>query len=345
MAIYHLSVKTISRSAGRSATAAAAYRAGELIVDERTGEVHDYTHKRGIESAQLILPTNAPDWAADRAELWNAAEQSETRKNSTVAREFEIALPSELDEGQRQQLAHGFAREIVRRHGCVADVAIHAPSKAGDQRNHHAHILCSTRRLDSDGFTEKTRELDELKSGEVVRWRERFAQLQNRALREAGIENSVDHRSLEDQGIARVPGVHLGPAATAYERRTGRPSLRRLELEREAGERLGRARSEGEYERQMAPQERGVIETDTDLAAARQAREVLLQQTTQGRAAFRQQFERDRQDKQVQADAEKTRQPIERQPTLERTAPERQREGPELPSLPRGRDRDDGLSR
>ncbi len=96
MAIFHLSVKTISRSAGRSATAAAAYRVGVEITDERTGEIHDYRRKGGVESAAVILPDNAPEWARDRAQLWNAAEQAEKRKNSTVAREFVIARPAEL---------------------------------------------------------------------------------------------------------------------------------------------------------------------------------------------------------------------------------------------------------
>ncbi|HIF5740202.1 TPA: MobQ family relaxase, partial [Enterobacter kobei] len=160
MAIYHLSVKTISRSAGRSATAAAAYRAGAKVTDERTGEIHDYTKKSGVVSTNLILPSNAPDWAHDREQLWNAAEQAETRKNSTVAREFEVALPDELPPSERLRLSHDFARELVARHGCAADVAIHAPSKEGDDRNHHAHILLSTRRLGLEGFGEKTRELD-----------------------------------------------------------------------------------------------------------------------------------------------------------------------------------------
>ena len=110
MAIYHLSVKTISRSAGRSATAAAAYRAGIKITDERTGELHDYSRKSGVEYTELVLPAHAPDWATNRAALWNAAEQAETRKNSTVAREFEIALPSELSPEERQRLAVDFAQ-------------------------------------------------------------------------------------------------------------------------------------------------------------------------------------------------------------------------------------------
>ena len=225
MATYHLSAKTISRAHGRSATAAAAYRSGARITDERTGVTHDYQRRRGIEASLLILPDNAPDWANDRARLWNAAERAETRKNSTVAREFEIALPAELDAGERQRLAADFARKLVLRHGCAADVAIHRPGRAGDARNHHAHILLTTRRLTAAGFGAKTRELDDLKTGEIGRWRARFADLQNARLREAGAETRVDHRSLEAQEIDREATIHLGPAATALERR-GVPTRR-----------------------------------------------------------------------------------------------------------------------
>ena len=205
MAIYHMSVKTISRSAGRTATAGAAYRAGDVIVDRTTGEVHDYSRKRGVESATLVLPKNAPAWASNREQLWNEAEASETRKNSTVAREFEIALPDELNADQRRQLALDFARELVNRHGFAADVAIHAPGEEGDHRNHHAHILCTTRRLDADGFTSKTRELDDRKTREVDGWRERFADLQNEHLAAAGVGATVDHRSNKARGIDQDP--------------------------------------------------------------------------------------------------------------------------------------------
>lgn len=275
MAIYHLSVKTVSRSAGRSATAAAAYRAGVEITDERTGEIHDYTRKGGVESAELVLPAGAPEWAADRAALWNAAEQAETRKNSTVAREFEIALPEELSPAERQRLARDLAREIVERHGCAADVAIHAPGKEGDNRNHHAHILLSTRRLGPEGFTEKTRELDDQKTGPqiVTQWRERFASLQNERLREAGIEARVDHRTLEAQGIDREPTRHLGPAATGYERRTGEPSRKRMDYEAEVADRLARAKEAGELERQGRQIDRGILDLSGDLEAARQERD------------------------------------------------------------------------
>jgi ATP-dependent exoDNAse (exonuclease V) alpha subunit len=293
MAIYHLSVKTVSRSEGRTATGAAAYRAGCRIVDERTGEIHDYTRKRGVESTHLVLPEAAPAWASDRSAVWNAAERSELRINSTVAREFEVALPSELDAAGRQAVAHQFAQEIVARHGCIADVAIHRPSRAGDTRNHHAHILCSTRRLTPTGFAEKTRELDERKRGEVGRWRERYAELQNDVMQAAGVAVQVDHRSLDAQGIDRMPTVHLGPKATNYERRTGEVSRRRQELEQEVRERLQRARMQGELERQAAAAEKpGVLDTTGNLTAAQQARarDAVRTQADAGVARFRDQF-------------------------------------------------------
>ncbi|MDW8319609.1 MAG: MobQ family relaxase [Anaerolineae bacterium] len=275
MAIYHLSVKTISRSAGRSATAAAAYRAGVEITDERTGEIHDYTRKGGVESAELVLPAGAPEWAADRAALWNAAEQAEKRKNSTVAREFEIALPAELSPAERARLARDLAREIVERHGCAADVCIHAPGKDGDDRNHHAHILLTTRRLGPEGFGEKTRELDDQKTGPqiVTQWRERFAQLQNERLREAGHSVQVDHRSHAERGLDAEPTRHLGPAATGYERRTGEPSRKRLDFEAEIADRLTRAREAGELERQGRQIDRGILDLSGDLEAAKRERD------------------------------------------------------------------------
>ena len=233
MAIFHLSVKTISRSAGRSATAAIAYRSGEKVMDERTGLVHDYTRRRGVEHTEIFLPENAPAWASQREQLWNAAELAEKRKNSTVAREFEVALPAELNREQRLELVREFARDLVQRHGMAVDVAIHEPGKEGDHRNHHAHILCSTRRLTSEGFKDKTRELDDQKSGEVSHWRERWAEMSNRHLENAGRQERIDHRSLEAQRAAaiergdteqaakleRLPTVHLGPNVVQMEQR------------------------------------------------------------------------------------------------------------------------------
>lgn len=226
MASFHLAVKTVSRSTGRSATGAAAYRAGAEITDERTGLIHDYTRKQGVEHSAIILPANAPAWSADRARLWNAAEQAETRKNSTVAREFEIALPSELDADGRRDLAMTFAQEISERHGVAVDVSIHAPHRHGDDRNHHAHLLVTTRQLGPEGLGAKTRELDQKQSGEVERWRARWADMQNVALERAGSGERVDHRSYERRGIAAEPELKQGPAITAMERRAEQQAAR-----------------------------------------------------------------------------------------------------------------------
>lgn len=231
VAIFHMQVQTISRSDGRSATASAAYRSGGSIEDERTGEVHDYTRKRGVEVSELVLPAGAPTWANDRGALWNAAERAENRKNSTVAREIVVALPAELNPKQRAELARTLAAGLVERHGCAVDLAIHAPGAKGDTRNHHAHLLMTTRRLEPEGFTAKTRELDQRKSAEVPHWRERWAALTNEALERAGRSERIDHRSLAAQGIEREPTTHLGPTATAVERRTGEPSRRREDFQ------------------------------------------------------------------------------------------------------------------
>lgn len=235
MASYHLSVKTIKRSAGRSATAAAAYRAGELIACAREGRVHDYTRKLGVEEAFILAPDEAPDWAQDRAALWNAAEARETRANSVTAREWELALPAELDAIERRVLVMGFARELVARYGVAADVAIHAPHRDGDQRNHHVHVLTTTRTLTAEGLTDKTRVLDAKQTGgpEIEAMRARWAELQNLALERQGHEVRVDHRSLAVQREAalaeghalraeeldRAPEIKLGPAVNAIERR------------------------------------------------------------------------------------------------------------------------------
>ena len=323
MAIFHLSVKTISRSAGRSATAAAAYRGGVKIADERTGEIHDYRRRTGVESAVLLLPANAPDWATNRAALWNAAEYAETRKNSTVAREFEIALPAELSADERKQLVHAFARQIVEHHGCAVDVAIHTPSKKGDNRNHHAHLLLTTRRLTATGFTEKTRELDDLKTGEIGRWRERFADMQNLHLLHHDHSAQVDHRSLEAQAIDQEPTRHLGPAATGYERRTGQPSRKRQDYEAEAAERRqARAREAGELERQRLDTERSILGLSGELDAAK--RERWQQEEDEIERAWQAEAERQRLIAEARAQIERQRQEAERQ-RQEAAEAERQR--------------------
>ena len=197
MAIYHLRVSVISRSQGRSATAAIAYRVAERIADRRTGLVFDYAAKAGVEHTEILAPSHAPDWVSDRSELWNRVEEAETRKNSQVAREVRVALPAELTHAERVELVRGFASEQFVDRGMVADVALHAPGRDGDDRNHHAHILLTTREVGEDGFTDKNRGWNKV---EVLEgWREAWARDMNAALERSGAEVRVDHRTLVAQ--------------------------------------------------------------------------------------------------------------------------------------------------
>ncbi|WP_188595193.1 MobQ family relaxase [Niveispirillum cyanobacteriorum] len=223
MAIYHLSAKVIGRSSGRSTTAAAAYRAGERIEDGRTGQVFDYTRKGGVEHAEIITPANAPSWMSDRAQLWNAVEKVEARKDAQLAREVEFALPRELTPTQRLDLARAFVKEEFVGRGMVADLAIHNPRHPDGQERPHCHVMITMRNLTGEGFGQKNREWNgkDLLEG----WRERWAEHANRALERAGYADRIDHRSLEAQGQDREPQPKLGPAATALERR-GEPSER-----------------------------------------------------------------------------------------------------------------------
>lgn len=218
MAIFHCQAKAISRAAGRSATGAAAYRAGVYLKDERTGEVHDYSRKKGVEYSEIITPDGS---TIDRSELWNRAEEAEKRKDAKVAREWELALPAELNAVERKMLAQNFARELASRYGVAADVCIHEPSRDGDERNHHAHILTTTRTFTGGSLGEKTRILDSPKTSgkEVEKMRSTWAEIVNCALERAGHSARIDARSLKAQGIHREPTHHLGPTATAMERR------------------------------------------------------------------------------------------------------------------------------
>jgi hypothetical protein len=209
---YHCSVKPISRSAGRSAVAAAAYRIGESLHDERTDITHDYTRRKGVEESFIIAPANAPDWTNDPERLWNAAEAAENRCNSRTAREAELALPHEVGMKGREQITRDFAEHLADRYGVAVMVALHEPSKHGDDRNYHAHILFTTRRMNGDGLGEKTRELDDKKTGvaEILHIREYAADLINDALEKTGSGERVDHRSFKDRGIDQEPTEHLG---------------------------------------------------------------------------------------------------------------------------------------
>ena len=221
MAIYHCEIKSISRANGRSATAAAAYRAGEKIKDTRTFEVFNYTKKKTVICADVVLPSDVTK-KLSRSELWNMAEQAEKRKDAKVAREYEIALPAELPREAQRALALKFAQELADRYHIAADVALHAPDRKGDERNIHAHILTTTRRITENGvLADKTRELDVKTTAaqHVTAIRELWADIANAELARHGRDERIDHRTLKAQGIDREPQIHVGVHATAMERR------------------------------------------------------------------------------------------------------------------------------
>ncbi|MBS0366319.1 MAG: MobA/MobL family protein [Proteobacteria bacterium] len=286
MAIYHFSVKPVTRAAGRSATASAAYRAAARIADRNSGEVFDYTRKRGVDHREIVLPTAAAkrdiNWARNREELWNVAEASERRRNSRVAREYEVALPHELSRAQRLELARGFAHDLADRYGVAVDIAIHRPHRAGDARNHHAHLLTTTRVIEPAGLGDKSaiewsdtnRRRVGLKPAreEITVLRDRWAEATNRALAHAQRRERVDHRSLEAQEIDREPTRHLGPAVSALLNR-GHSSWLALRWQEEARERLQLARQAGELEREHAQVSRSILDLSNDIVASLKARE------------------------------------------------------------------------
>ncbi len=221
MAIYRLQVTAVSRKTGRSAPAAAAYRAGALIVNERDGRTHDYRQRYGVEGDPFLIVPEDCKWAEDRSVLWNAAEAAENRKDAKVAREYTVALPAELDEDGRRELSKKFGLLIRDRYGVAVDVAVHEPSERGDERNFHAHLLTTTRTVGPAGLGAKTRQLDvsTRASVEVEQLRASWERLVNEALEQVGSTDRVSHLSHARRGTGLVPQVTLGVAASALERR------------------------------------------------------------------------------------------------------------------------------
>jgi hypothetical protein len=222
MASYHLSAQIITRGAGHSAVAAAAYRSRCELVDERTGLVHDYSRKSGeLLFEGIYAPKDAPDWARDRAQLWNHVEAFERRRDAQLCREFIIALPHELTLEQNRFALQDWVRDNFTRHGLIADVAIHKPDRHGDQRNIHAHVMVVMRKLDGTEFLHAKERFETVaeRKAEMEALRESWARAGNRHLERYGFEPTLDHRTLKAQGIEREPTIHMGKAATAIERK------------------------------------------------------------------------------------------------------------------------------
>ena len=258
MAVFYLQISSISRAAGRRATAAAAYRAGERVRDERTGELHNFSRRRDVLHSEIFLPrqldTSATAWVRNRERLWNTAEHSEKRHNARVAREFQVALPPELSPAQRVALARAFSAEVAERYKVAVDLAVHEPRPGGDARNFHAHLLATTREvtpaglgakagLDISGRERRRRELPDHRQ-EYVSVRERWATLTNEALREANVAARIDHRSLAAQGIDREPKPRIPLMHLKMEQRGVRSELAerlRAEYRERVQQRLARS--------------------------------------------------------------------------------------------------------
>ncbi|HTS17716.1 MAG TPA: MobQ family relaxase [Verrucomicrobiae bacterium] len=216
MAIYRLEAKIVSRGKGHSAVAAAAYRTAAKILDERADKTHDYSSRtKGVVASVILRPENSPEWTAKTASLWNTVELSEKRKDAQLCREFILAVPRELSSEQQFQLSVEWAQAELVSRGMVAEVSLHNPKNA---KNPHVHILATLRTLDGDKFSaKKSREWNE--KTQLHDWRESWCKAENAALEKAGRPERVDHRSLKDQGIDRIPEPKIGKEAMGLKKR------------------------------------------------------------------------------------------------------------------------------
>jgi Ti-type conjugative transfer relaxase TraA len=236
MAIYHFSAKVISRAAGSSALAAAAYRSASRLHDERLDRHHDFSNKAGVIHSQVMLPEGAPEHLSDRERLWNDVESAEKRIDAQLAREVEFAIPRELS----PEMGIGLARDFVQREfvglGMIADLNVHWDIGADGEPKPHAHVMLSMREVGSDGFGAKVRDWNRTEL--LQHWREAWADHVNERLAELDIDARIDHRSLAAQGIDLEPQNKIGPAAA-------RMAERGLQLER-ADDHREIARANGE---------------------------------------------------------------------------------------------------
>jgi hypothetical protein len=243
IALYHFHVTQIGRSAGQSAVAAAAYRAGEKLHSLYYGEDADYTRKGGVICSEILLPDHAPPEYANRETLWNAIENVERHPKAQLAYSFDIALQNEFSMEENIALARHFLLEEFVSRGMIVDFAVHQPDKEGGIPNPHFHVLCPIRPLNPDGTwgAKQHREyvLDE--HGERVKddaghavfnavpttdwgrpetlehWRQAWADLCNAKFAEKKITSHIDHRSYERQGVDQLPTIHEGVAVRQME--------------------------------------------------------------------------------------------------------------------------------
>ncbi|MEB1512746.1 MobA/MobL family protein [Xanthomonas campestris pv. campestris] len=211
MAIEHIRIKTYSRAKGHSAIAASAYRGGYLLTDPTSGARHDYRGRAGIIQSRCLAPPGVPAWADDPQALWAAAEAAERRCNSTVCRDFAVALPHELDDPKRWKLVLDIAHRLIERFGFALQASHHRPTK-DDPRYFYAHLLATTRKMEASGFTQKTRVLDGRINGkEEVEWiRAMIADQIKAHLTQAGIGKAVEHQPLTERlEVTQGNGIYV----------------------------------------------------------------------------------------------------------------------------------------
>lgn len=230
MAIFSMRMQVVKRSAGRSSVAAAAYRSGEKLHDQRQDITHDYRNRSGVEHAEILLPENAPAWVQgiDRQTLWNAVEAGEKRKDAQTARELRIMIPRELDPAERIHVVRDFVQTNFVAKGMVADICWHNKIASDGREQPHAHVMLTMRPLIASGFGPKVRHdwvpcpegrthsdgrprmvesnAQSWNSAEYYeRCREAWEHTANAALARAGSEQRIDRRSLLERGLARLP--------------------------------------------------------------------------------------------------------------------------------------------
>jgi hypothetical protein len=213
VAIYHFRINVIRRKIGQSAVAVSASHAGVRLWNDRREEFVNHSRKSGKVAASFImLPALAPSWMQERQMLWNMAEFSEKRHDSCVAREINLGLLDCLSPLEREQTVRDFSQIRIDRLGVAVDASVQFPDGDGDERNHYARIMFTTRAVTATGFGTKTRALDNIRTGrvEVIALRQEWAMILNTALEKAGFSERVDHRSHKDRGIEIPPQRHEG---------------------------------------------------------------------------------------------------------------------------------------
>lgn len=244
MADFHFSVTQIKRSAGQSAIAAAAYRAGEKLYSEIYGEYSDYTRKRGIVETGILLPSFAPKEYENREKLWNALEQAERHPQAQLAYSFDFSLQNEFSMKENLAIAREFIQKQFVDRSMIADYAVHLPDKGDAVPNPHVHVLCPIRPVNPDGTwgakQKRVYRLDDAgnrlldasgraqfdavpttdwgSADTLERWREAWAEINNEHFAAHGLNVRLDHRSYEKQGVEQIPTVHEGPKVREMER-------------------------------------------------------------------------------------------------------------------------------